>query len=993
MELKYRTRGNSSPQGKARVLFACHPGDHDTYFENISGQILSHQNCAIWFFDPEELQNSTSESAIEDVLQRLSEMQLFVFPVTTKLLVNKSFARDSLIGFAKQNHIPILPVMMEKGLEDIYTARFGDIQFLDIRNSDPTAVPFDKRLETYLSKVLVGDELAERVRAAFDAYVFLSYRKKDRRYAQKLMRMIHGKPQYRDVAIWYDEYLVPGEDFNDAIRAALEKSEAFALVVTPSLLEDPNYVMEHEYPEARKSGKEIMAFEMSKTDRELLERFYKEIPECITDADVEQRESLFIEFLHREAFRESENDPVHNFLIGLAYLDGIDVEVDHEKAVALITGAAESGEAEAIEKLAGMYHEGKGVVRSYRTSMYWQEKLLEALRLKWNGDRSRESNRELSTALWECGNEYLAMRKADIAAERYAEQLELAKEAGNDIGLIISYGNLGDAAWVLEQPEEAKAYYKKSLEIAEVVAEENETVNARRLLSGSYGKLGDIESKLGHPEAAKTYYCKSLEIDIALADETETAVSLRDLSISYESLGDAERELGHPETAKTYYEKSLEIYAALADETETAESRSELSVCYGKLGDTERELGHPETAKTYYEKSLETNIVLAEETETIDSRYDLSTSYSNLGDAECDLGHVEAARAYYEKAHEVAEALAEETGTIGMRRNLAASYDALGNLEDSSGHYEEAKTYYEKALEIAETLAEETGTIEFRRNLSAIYANLGDTEREMGHHETAKTYHEKALEIVKAIAEESKTIQSRRDLAAIYSRLGNTEYVLGNIKAAKDYHENSLEIVKAIAEESGTAETDKWISIINGCLEEDAMGLFRNCEYHDAAQIHIEIMDMDDILMRNDLAFLIRFGHLSEDELAAPFSLKIPELLSDGVREKEGFSLVNMALYCIENKENEDACRYFAMVRPEDWADVFDFWYQDIWLEKDNDPEGALISLLANRAAGGDLIAHEECKIMKDIVKDRYADMLCTDAFNELMSVLDRNNV
>ena len=130
MELKYRTRGNSSPQGKARVLFACHPEDHDTYFENISGQILSHQNCAVWFFDPRELQNSMDDPTMSDVLQRLSEMQLFVFPVTTKLLVQKSFARDSLIGFAKQNHIPILPIMMEKGLEDIYTARFGDIQFL-----------------------------------------------------------------------------------------------------------------------------------------------------------------------------------------------------------------------------------------------------------------------------------------------------------------------------------------------------------------------------------------------------------------------------------------------------------------------------------------------------------------------------------------------------------------------------------------------------------------------------------------------------------------------------------------------------------------------------------------------------------------------------------------------------------------------------------------------------------------------------------------------
>ena len=290
-------------------------------------------------------------------------------------------------------------------------------------------------------------------------------------------------------------------------------------------------------------------------------------------------------------------------------------------------------------------------------------------------------------------------------------------------------------------------------------------------------------------------------------------------------------------------------------------------------------------------------------------------------------------------------------------------------------------------------MAEETGTIELRHDLFIECNKLGDAAYESGDPEAAKAYYEKSLKTAKGIAEECETAQSRRDLFFSYASLGNTEYVLGNIKAAKDYHENSLEIVKAIAEESGTAETDKWISIINGCLEEDAMGLFRNCEYHDAAQIHIEIMDMDDILMRNDLAFLIRFGHLSEDELAAPFSLKIPELLSDGVREKEGFSLVNMALYCIENKENEDACRYFAMVGPEDWADVFDFWYQDIWLEKDNDPEGALISLLANRAAGGDLIAHEECKIMKDIVKDRYADMLCTDAFNELMSVLDRNNV
>ena len=297
------------------------------------------------------------------------------------------------------------------------------------------------------------------------------------------------------------------------------------------------------------------------------------------------------------------------------------------------------------------------------------------------------------------------------------------------------------------------------------------------------------------------------------------------------------------------------------------------------------------------------------------------------------------------------------------------------------------------SLEIAEALAEETGTIGMRRKLAASYDVLGDLESSLGHNEEAKDYYKKALEIAEAIAEERETVDSRRDLAAVYSRLGNTEYALGNMKAAKACHESSLEIVEALAEETGTAETDKWISMITECLEEDAMGLFRTCEYRDAAQIHVEIMDMDDILLRNDLAFLIRFGHLSEDELAAPFSLKIPDLLSDGVREKEGFSLVNMALYCIENKKNEDACRYFAMVSPEDWADLFDFWYQDIWQGKNNDPEGALISLLANKASGGSLIADEEYKKMKNAAKDRYMDMLGTDAFYELLSVLDRNNV
>lgn len=51
------------------------------------------------------------------------------------------------------------------------------------------------------------------------------YRKKDRVHADALMRQIHSYEALRDIAIWYDEYLVPGENFEKNIRERLETSE------------------------------------------------------------------------------------------------------------------------------------------------------------------------------------------------------------------------------------------------------------------------------------------------------------------------------------------------------------------------------------------------------------------------------------------------------------------------------------------------------------------------------------------------------------------------------------------------------------------------------------------------------------------------------------------------------------------------------------------------------------------------------------------------
>lgn len=75
--LKYKTIGNSNPQGKPRVYFCCHPDDFVDFFEPVSTDILQKQNCAIWYID------GTTERD-EEFYEDLKQMQLFVMPVTSK---------------------------------------------------------------------------------------------------------------------------------------------------------------------------------------------------------------------------------------------------------------------------------------------------------------------------------------------------------------------------------------------------------------------------------------------------------------------------------------------------------------------------------------------------------------------------------------------------------------------------------------------------------------------------------------------------------------------------------------------------------------------------------------------------------------------------------------------------------------------------------------------------------------------------------------------
>lgn len=370
MGILYRTKLYTPPVGKPRVFMVCHKDDFVTYSESVFNDIFRESNCVVYYLDP------LQEYTLDDVLADLSEMQLFVFVVTKRLLSDSDQSLDPFLDYAFDNSIPILPLVQETIDLENYHQEFGEIQFLEKNPVLESSISYSEQLNKYLTSVLVSDEIASKVRAAFDAYIFMSYRKIDRRYASQLMHMIHEHEIFRDVAIWYDEFLVPGENFNNAILDMIDRSEFFALSVTPNLVLESNYVMGVEYPAALKLNKKMAAFEMEKTDLSELNKYYQDFPGCVDPYKEGEIERVLMDAFD-DIRLHTKNSSDHLLAIGAAYLWGIDVEVDHVKARSLITKAAMSGNMDAISLLAMMYTTGFGVNMDYNQAVQLYEKFID----------------------------------------------------------------------------------------------------------------------------------------------------------------------------------------------------------------------------------------------------------------------------------------------------------------------------------------------------------------------------------------------------------------------------------------------------------------------------------------------------------------------------------------------------------------------------------------------------------------------------------------
>lgn len=792
-ELKFKAR-TKNPQGKPRVYFACHPDDFKAYFEELSDEVLKYSDCAVFYFEPD-----AQVTPDEDFYLKLGQMQLFVMPVTSTLLFQNSRAMDTEFSFAAEHHIPILPVMYESGLEKQFGARCGDLQYLDKASRDVTAIPYEEKLQSFLRSVLIGGELAAKVRAAFDAYIFLSYRKKDRKYAQQLMRLIHKNEICRDLAIWYDEFLTPGENFNDAIEEALRKSSLFALAVTPNLVNEDNYVASVEYPMAKQSQKPILPLVLVPTDQAALSQKYEDIPACTDAHDEQALSAAMLSALRDLAIRENDADPQHNFFIGLAYLGGIDVEVDHQRALSLITGAADAGLTEAMEKLAQMYHNGEGVARDYLQEVQWLEKLCGQARERWEAQKDRDSATEYLGRLEYLGSAWYELQRIPKAKECFLLGLELSRQLAQEQNthqarrnLALIYSRLGAASRAEGKLDEARDHYTRAIGIDTELLAETNIVGDMHSLSIGLMNLGDIDFDEDKLSEAAEHYQKALEFGLRMLDTLDAAWIRKCVSISYSRMGNVREAEGNLEDAEACYEKALEIDRQLAQDT--GENRRGVMVDLHKLGSIGRSGGDLDKAEIYYSEALKLSRQLAEDLGTLQSRRDLAMACSKMGEISQELKRPDQAGNYFRQALELDRQLAQETGTIADRQNLASGYSRLAGLSKAKGAVKEAKEACLAGFAIREELERETGTAESRRDLARSCDELGELCRKEGDNDKAKEYFSKGLALREALVGEAATVRNREELAV-------TSYFLARVTQDRPLLEKSRDIWAQLVEE------------------------------------------------------------------------------------------------------------------------------------------------------------------------------------------------
>ncbi|MBR1985727.1 MAG: TIR domain-containing protein, partial [Mogibacterium sp.] len=635
-ELIHKTREGSSTYGKPRVYMSFYKTDLEGPVSELCEDILRINNCAVYMYD-----DGFIPAGAETREAEMGQMQLFVLVCTPGYMSEQNTSRDREILFALAHGIPVLPVIPGENVIDPFNAlcaRLGieSLHCLDRNEFTGNDEGYRGKLKEHLDYFLISDEDSAKIKDEFRACIFLSYRKVDRDYARSLIRRIHGLQKYYDVAVWYDDYLVPGRSFEDEIFSAMDRSDLFILAVTPNIVAinaagEENYVVRKEYPEALERGKKIVAAELDRTDRGTLLIKFDDLPECINAWDelaldeslsfLDAPENCEEDSEDLNAEQKAEREAAHKYYIGLAYLNGINAETDTTRAFELISSAADSRFEPAMDRLVRMYRSGIAVPRDYEKAIEWQQKLIDLTEERLNKEETAENAHLFLYRLGQLGNFLTEQGDDNAAVENYERLLRLADKYTELFPLADLYrdvsvacNKLGDVYLLRQEYEKARDLFESGWRAAGVLAEETSDEVFIRDYAVSCQKLGQVYRMTGEFGKAKERYSEAYDIVSEIVKREPTAANIRDEYITVAMLGDTAFEMQDHAAAEEKYLESRRLRKIVDRETGADWAKRDISVIWEKLGDLYTKTGRMREAADAFEQAVYTADELFEKT-------------------------------------------------------------------------------------------------------------------------------------------------------------------------------------------------------------------------------------------------------------------------------------------------------------------------------------------------------------------------------------------
>ena len=459
MEFKIWERETASVMPKEKIYVTGHPKDR-LNINGVVGEILLLRDCKVYTaIETEEYKN------YEECCCSLAGVNLVVVLVSRAFINTPNQAFDMELCYVKENNIPLLPILIEKGIEEEFNKVCGCrhlINGCENRN-------YKDQLQKHLNELFGNDKQSLEIHKVFAGKIFLSYRKQEREQVLRLITFIHEKKSCQDISIWFDDFLTFGEEYNEEIEKNMAESDLLILLVTPSLLTDGNYVLTTEYPKALQLKKKIIPVEMIPTDREELQLKYPQLPECIPFDDLLEKKIL--EVRQNQQWENYPEGAEKEYLLGEAYLNGIGVEINRGYGIEHLTKSAKADFVKAINALVHVYCVGIGIPANIKIAQQWMEKEAQLNWQEYEKENSEEqayilarSLRSLFTCYWEQNQ----LSKAEQIGRKLEEVTCFLWNrgcTGKDVNPGVVWLQLGMICFKEAKYEMALEYYDKADEI------------------------------------------------------------------------------------------------------------------------------------------------------------------------------------------------------------------------------------------------------------------------------------------------------------------------------------------------------------------------------------------------------------------------------------------------------------------------------------------------------------------------------------------------